>query len=104
VLEIRPKESQVVVGERHCLEKESCILGGLNWISIAGTTAPLRAHVKIRSRHREAPATLTPLENGTLRVDFDSPQPAVTPGQAAVFYRGEQVLGGGWIERDAMSN
>jgi tRNA-specific 2-thiouridylase len=76
----------------------------LNWISFAELTQPMRAFVKIRSRHVEAPANLMPLDNGALRVDFDTPQMAVTPGQAAVFYRGDQVLGGGWIDRDGESS
>jgi tRNA-specific 2-thiouridylase len=55
--------------------------------------------VKIRYRSAEAMATLTPLKAGTVRVEFDAPQAAVTPGQAAVFYEGDLVVGGGWIER-----
>jgi tRNA-specific 2-thiouridylase len=53
--------------------------------------------VKIRSRHEPASAVLTPDDDGRVRVAFDEPQPAVTPGQAAVFYDGDLVLGGGWI-------
>jgi tRNA-specific 2-thiouridylase len=55
--------------------------------------------VKIRSRHPEAPATITPLDDGSVQVDFDVPQYAVTPGQAAVLYQEDRVLGGGWISR-----
>jgi tRNA-specific 2-thiouridylase len=54
--------------------------------------------VKIRNRHIAAPATISPTDGGRVRVDFDEPQRAVTPGQAAVFYDGDLVLGGGWIE------
>jgi tRNA-specific 2-thiouridylase len=76
----------------------------VNWISIAAPTAPVRAEVRIRNKHLPAPATLTPLSAPTpdtthcVEVRFDEPQRAITPGQAAVFYSGELVLGGGWIE------
>jgi tRNA-specific 2-thiouridylase len=59
---------------------------------------PLRASVRIRYRSNEAPATITPSEAGRVRVEFDEPQAAITPGQAAVFYDGDAVVGGGWIE------
>ena len=52
----------------------------------------------MRYKHAAAPATVTPLGDGTVRLDFDAPQPAIAPGQAAVFYEGDGVLGGGWIE------
>jgi hypothetical protein len=71
-----------------------------NWVAIPVPEQPLTAQVKIRSRHPEAPATITPLPDGSLRIDFESPQMAITPGQAAVFYQGELVVGGAWIERN----
>jgi tRNA-specific 2-thiouridylase len=61
----------------------------------------LRAQVKIRSRHAAAGATVTPAPGGQARVVFEEPQSAVTPGQAAVFYDGELLLGGGWIARQS---
>ena len=71
----------------------------MNWISIAALPGPSRAEVKIRNSHAAAPATLTPRPRRTrVEVVFDEPQRAVTPGQAAVFYDGDLVLGGGWIE------
>jgi tRNA-specific 2-thiouridylase len=60
--------------------------------------APIRASARIRYRHKEAAATITPLANGRAGVSFDSPQSAITPGQAVVFYDGDVVLGGGWID------
>ena len=62
--------------------------------------AGLRASVKIRSRHEPAAACLTPMAEGFVRVEFDAPQQAITPGQAAVFFDNDVVLGGGWIARD----
>jgi tRNA-specific 2-thiouridylase len=67
------------------------------WGAISGLSGPLRAAVKVRYRHAEAPALLHPDEGGVI-VEFEKPQRAVTPGQAAVFYDGEIVLGGGTIE------
>jgi tRNA-uridine 2-sulfurtransferase len=69
-----------------------------SWVSVAEPARPLRAGVRIRSAHREAPALLEPAGGGRVRVRFDEPQSAVAPGQAAVFYDGDRVLGGGIIE------
>ena len=71
----------------------------MNWISICAPTEPCRAQVKIRNKHAAAQATVLPsADPGRVEVQFDVPQRAVTPGQAAVFYDGDLVLGGGWIE------
>jgi tRNA-specific 2-thiouridylase len=77
---------------------------GVVWHEPAARGEPFRASVQIRYRHAAAPALVTrlaPSADGAERaaVRFDEPQPAVTPGQAAVFYRGDEVIGGGWIER-----
>jgi tRNA-specific 2-thiouridylase len=99
VLELRPEDNTVVVGERSRLGKRRCNVVRPNWISIPNLTGPLHVSAKIRSRHHAAPATITPMENGAVEVLFDSPQPAISPGQACVFYEGEKVVGGGWISR-----
>jgi tRNA-specific 2-thiouridylase len=65
---------------------------------------PVRAEVQIRYRHAAAGAWVERLEGDRAAVRFDEPQAAVTPGQAAVFYRGERVVGGGWIEKSIMQN
>ena len=70
----------------------------MNWISGEMPREPVRCAVKIRYRAREQAATVYPEENGRGRIVFDAPQRAVTPGQAAVFYDGDTVLGGGTIE------
>jgi tRNA-specific 2-thiouridylase len=69
----------------------------LNWISIAELTGPIRVRAKIRHRHEPAWATLEPAGADEAIATFDEPQRAVTPGQSAVFYDGDEVVGGGWI-------
>ncbi|MBY0503207.1 MAG: tRNA 2-thiouridine(34) synthase MnmA [Bryobacteraceae bacterium] len=96
VIETNPVTRQVVVGANSDLLRTDLAVEQINWISIAPPVAPIRAEVRIRNRHTPAPATLTPTASG-VQVRFDAPQRAVTPGQAAVFYSGEVVLGGGWI-------
>ncbi len=97
VLAIDSQNNRVVVGEDDALRTRSCELENVNWISCEQRGAPLRTDVKIRHKHPPAPATVTALDATRARVTFDSPQRAITPGQAAVFYFGEVVLGGGWI-------
>ena len=71
----------------------------LNWISIAGLSGEMRAQVKIRHRHDPAWATLRQTGDDEVEVSFDEAVRAVTPGQAAVFYAADEVIGGGWIVR-----
>ncbi len=97
VLSIDPERNRVVVGEDDLLRKAACEVEGVNWISCDAPSVPLRAFAKIRHKHGPAPATIEPLDATTARVRFDAPQRAITPGQAAVFYHGDIVLGGGWI-------
>src|SRR5438876_7163 len=97
VLSIDPKKNRVVVGEDDVLRKTVCEVEGVNWISCDRPSVPLRAFAKIRHKHEPAPAIIEPLAAATARVTFDAPQRAITPGQAAVFYNGHVVLGGGWI-------
>ena len=97
VVQVDAKNNRVVVGSGDDLLKGEMIVDRVNWISIADLTEPLRVSVKIRSRAEEAPATLRKQADGRVLVVFDEPQRAVTPGQAAVFYDGDVVVGGGWI-------
>jgi tRNA-specific 2-thiouridylase len=75
------------------------VAGRMNWISFPRLEDKMEALVQIRYRHPGATASVVPLEDGKVRVVFKTPQRSVTPGQAAVFYRGDEVLGGGWIEK-----
>jgi len=97
VLSIDPETNRVTVGEDDVLRKTTCEVEGLNWISVAPPEAPFRACVKIRHKHEPAPATIEPLDPSRARITFESPQRAITPGQAAVFYDGDRVLAGAWI-------
>ena len=99
VIETKPAQQLVVVGRSEDLLRATLTAKDVNWISIGAIQAPTRAQVKIRNKHAAAEATLYPTAD-THRVDvrFDEPQRAVTPGQGAVFYSGDLVLGGGWIE------
>jgi tRNA-specific 2-thiouridylase len=97
VLKIVPETHDVVVGEREDLLATGLRTGAVNWL-IEPPTQPLECRVKIRYRHTPAPARIEPGPDGTALVTFAEAQMAVTPGQAAVFYAGTQVLGGAWIE------
>jgi tRNA-specific 2-thiouridylase len=97
VLAVQPATRTVVVGGEDDLARDRLRTRDVNWLSIGAPEAPFRAQVRIRYRHQEAPALLTPLPGGEVEVVFDEPQRAITPGQAAVFYDGELCLGGGWI-------
>lgn len=97
VVGIDAKEKRVVVGEKEHLAVPGLTVHGVNWIA-GHPAAPIRARCRIRYRHREVPALITPMDGGRAAVRFDESQQGVTPGQAAVFYDGEKVLGGGWIE------
>ena len=99
VVQIEPASQKVVIGQRDELLRKEFTVSGLNWIAIAGLDAPLRTQVKIRHQFKPAWAEVRPSgEAGAVAVAFEQAQPAVTPGQAAVFYDEDVVIGGGWIQ------
>jgi tRNA-uridine 2-sulfurtransferase len=97
VLRLEPAEQRVVVGTRDELAGTDLVASGVNWITGTAPPGPCRITARIRHHHRDAPATLTARDDGYAHVRFDEPQAAIAPGQAVVFYDGDQVLGGGWI-------
>ncbi len=90
--------NRVIVGTRGCASRPECSVKRLNWVSIAQPTAPIQTQVQVRYRSQPVGVTLIPLETGGAKLIFDEAQFGVTPGQAAVFYDGDVLLGGGIIE------
>jgi len=97
VLEIRGASRQVVVGSGDELYSRTLRARGVNWIAIDDLREPMRVSIKIRNRHEPSPATIETGSDGEVVATFDEPQRAITPGQAAVFYDGDLLVGGGWI-------
>ena len=98
VIATEPQSQTVTVGPNRDLLRGSLTAGKMHWVSIDGLAATRRAQVKIRNRHVASWATVDAMEGNRVRVLFDEPQRAITPGQAAVLYDADLVLGGGWIE------
>ena len=103
VIELDPVRNQVVVGEDTLLDRSDFIVERCNWIPWETPPASVEARVKIRYNHSGAQATIEPRADGTARVVLHTPQRAITPGQACVFYQEDLVVGGGWITRGASS-
>jgi len=99
VLSLDCQRNRVIAGHKDDLLAGGLIARGLNWISTSMLEGDAEALVQIRYRHPGVAAVLSPLGDQKVKVEFKVPQKSVTPGQAAVFYRGDEVLGGGWIER-----
>ena len=98
VVDVDPNENKVIIGEEWELYSESFIARDVNLIGVADLGNGIHGIVKIRYNDSGTPATIYPLPEGRVRVVFDQPQKAVTPGQSAVFYKEDCVLGGGIIE------
>ncbi|HEY9620855.1 MAG TPA: tRNA 2-thiouridine(34) synthase MnmA [Crinalium sp.] len=98
VIGIDAGRNQVIVGDRTSAQDPDCTVQRVNWVSIAEPDAPIHADVQIRYRSSAVPATIIPLGGDRVRIVFDEPQFSITPGQAAVWYEGDVLLGGGIIE------
>lgn len=101
VQRIDPVSNVVQVGEESGLYSLTMQVSDINWVSITAPTASISASTKIRYLHKAASGKVVPLGTRQARVDFDEPQRAITPGQTAVFYRDDLVLGGGIIEKNS---
>jgi tRNA-specific 2-thiouridylase len=99
VLAIDAEENAVIVGPRAALESPALVTQAVNWLLPAPPAPGGRCEVKIRYHHAAAPAALYPLADGGVEIHFDTPQPAITPGQLAVIYEGDRVIGGAHIGR-----
>lgn len=100
VVELDPVMNRVVVATRSQAGRQECYVGRVNWLSIPQPANPIRAEVKIRYQAPSQTATVIPLEDNRVKLVFDEPQFAITPGQAAVFYHKDILLGGGIIQRN----
>ncbi len=100
VLKLLPESNTLVVGDDAELRSRELEADGINWVNGQWPNEPVRANVKVRYKANEMPGTVTPLDpaSRTVRVALDNPQRAITPGQAVVFYEGDEVLGGGLIK------
>jgi tRNA-specific 2-thiouridylase len=97
VIRLEKEQNRLVIGSKSELAATECLVTRINWIETEPPRKPISVQTRIRYRHREAESILTPLGRDRAMVHFSKAQFAITPGQAAVFYQGERVLGGGWI-------
>ncbi|HEV8590769.1 MAG TPA: tRNA 2-thiouridine(34) synthase MnmA, partial [Pyrinomonadaceae bacterium] len=100
VVQIERAKNQIIVGEADELESVEFVVKGVNWVAFATPSEPVRAEVKVRYRHDPSMAIVHPLPDARARIVFDEPQRAITPGQATIFYNGDEVVGGGWIAKN----
>lgn len=98
VIELRPETNEVVVGEETHLFKKSCTVAGMNWLCEPRLDNPTGLTAKIRYRAKDTGVEVFPLVDNRVEIRFADPQRAITPGQALVLYRENEVVGGGWIE------
>jgi len=99
VLRLDPALNRVIVGEREEALSAEATVQRVNWVSIPEPDQPIQAEVQVRYRSEAVPVTVIPLPDHRVRLVFAEPQFAITPGQAAVWYQGERLLGGGILER-----
>ncbi len=97
VIRLEREQNRLVIGSKSDLAATECMVSDINWIAAEPPDKAVSVKTRIRYRHQEAESILTPVGLHTAKIRFSRAQYAVTPGQAAVFYQGERVLGGGWI-------
>ncbi|MFH1423211.1 MAG: tRNA 2-thiouridine(34) synthase MnmA [Planctomycetota bacterium] len=98
VIKIDAQTGDIVIGSKKEVYSQTLTANNINWITFNKTPDNLRCNAKIRYTHKEAPATVSLLSDESIKITFDEPQLAVTPGQSVVFYEGDCVLGGGTID------
>jgi len=98
VLKIEAESGQVTVGPREALEQTALTASGVNWVALDAPSGWLSVSAQIRHHHRPAPGRVRAIDGDRAEFTFDQPQPAIAPGQAVVFYDGDLVAGGGWID------
>ncbi len=99
VIDLQSETKTLVVGPEKRLYKKKLHASRVNWVQPSSAAAPLECKARIRSRHEEAPCQVIPSADGSIEIEFSEPQRAITPGQAIVFYRGDEVLGGAFIDQ-----
>jgi tRNA-specific 2-thiouridylase len=99
VVELDSENNRVIIGDESALDRDEFTATNCNWIPFDKLAGPIEVTTKVRYNHPGTPATVTPMANGSVKVKLHSPQRAITPGQAAVFYQGDLVVGGGWIAK-----
>ena len=108
VVEIDKKRNCLIVGFKEHLYKDECLVSGINWIAEPPYHSQRpddweyssTVHIRVRYRHEAVPCRVITVNESTAKIQFKTSQSAVTPGQGAVFYSGNEVLGGGWIDRN----
>jgi tRNA-specific 2-thiouridylase len=98
VISLDKTTNTAVVGSREETFRKELTVSRTNWVSLKSLDKPVEVKVRVRHQHQESPARIIPLSEGRVGVAFFKPQMAITPGQAAVFYDEDTVVGGGWIE------
>ena len=98
VLSILSDKNTIVVGPEEKLYGKTLTASQLNLISLAKITEPLKVKARIRYKHKEAKALITPMDSDKVQVEFEKAQRAITPGQSVVFYERDVVVGGGIID------
>lgn len=98
VVKLDARRNEIVMGDAAEVKGKQLTANNVRWMCKAGLSRPVRAQAKIRYNHRKSACRVMPLSARRVKVVFDEPQHAITPGQALVIYDGEKILGGGWIE------